>query len=38
MKPHLLHASSKGTTPNQRRILHVEFSDYPLPAGAQWAS
>ncbi|MBU6955153.1 phytanoyl-CoA dioxygenase family protein [Hahella sp. HN01] len=38
MKPHLLHASSKGTAPNQRRILHVEFSDYPLPAGAQWVS
>lgn len=27
MKPLLLHASSKGTIPNRRRIVHVEFID-----------
>ena len=37
MRPHLLHASAKGTTPTQRRVLHVEYSDYKLPSGVSWA-
>ena len=37
MRPHLLHASSKGRKPSQRRILHLEFSDYVLPSNIQWA-
>jgi ectoine hydroxylase-related dioxygenase (phytanoyl-CoA dioxygenase family) len=28
MRPLLLHASSKGTAPSHRRILHLEFSNY----------
>jgi len=32
MRPHLLHASSKGAVPSQRRVLHLEYSDYELPA------
>jgi len=37
MRPHLLHASSKATNPNRRRVLHLEYSSYKLPAGVQWA-
>ena len=37
MRPHLLHASSKGTAPTQRRVLHLEYSDYKLPSGVSWA-
>jgi len=37
MRPHLLHASSKGTAPSQRRVLHLEYSDYKLPAEASCA-
>ena len=37
MRPHLLHASAKGTAPTQRRIIHLEYSDYQLPSGALWA-
>ena len=36
MRPHLLHASSKGTAPTQRRVLHLEYSDYKLPSGVSW--
>ncbi len=36
MRPHLLHSSSKGTVPNQRRILHIEYSSYNLPEGVRW--
>lgn len=28
MRPHLLHASSKSIEPSQRRVLHLEFSDW----------
>jgi ectoine hydroxylase-related dioxygenase (phytanoyl-CoA dioxygenase family) len=31
MRPHLLHASSKSIDPSQRRVLHLEFSDWVLP-------
>ena len=37
MRPHLLHASAKGKLPSQRRVLHLEYSDYELPAGVSWA-
>lgn len=36
MRPHLLHASSKSTQPSNRRVLHVEFSNWKLPHGVQW--
>ena len=37
LRPHLLHASSKGTAPTQRRVIHLEYSDYKLPSGVSWA-
>lgn len=37
MRPHLLHASSKSSKPSNRRVLHVEFSDWQLPIGVRWA-
>ncbi len=37
MRPHLIHSSSKGTLPSQRRILHIEFSSFQLPAEVEWA-
>jgi len=36
MRPHLLHASAKGKTPSQRRVLHLEYSDYDLPSRVLW--
>ena len=38
MKPTILHASSKSQVLAQRRILHLEFSDFQLPTGLSWAS
>lgn len=37
LRPHLLHASGKGTAPTQRRVLHIEYSSYRLPSGVSWA-
>jgi ectoine hydroxylase-related dioxygenase (phytanoyl-CoA dioxygenase family) len=37
MRPLLLHASSVGTAPGQRRVLHLEFAAQELPAGLDWA-
>jgi ectoine hydroxylase-related dioxygenase (phytanoyl-CoA dioxygenase family) len=37
MRPHILHSSSRGASPSQRRVLHVEFSSYILPDGITWA-
>jgi ectoine hydroxylase-related dioxygenase (phytanoyl-CoA dioxygenase family) len=37
MRPHLLHSSSKGTEPNHRRIVHVEYSSFKLPMRLGWA-
>lgn len=37
MRPHLLHSSSKVTRPCRRRVLHLEYSSYELPAGVRWA-
>lgn len=37
MRPLLLHASGKSTCERRRRILHVEFADFALPSGLEWA-
>jgi ectoine hydroxylase-related dioxygenase (phytanoyl-CoA dioxygenase family) len=36
MKPLLLHASSAGTRPVHRRVIHIEFAAVDLPGGLQW--
>ncbi len=36
MRPLLLHASSKATNPNRRRVLHFLFGAASLPLGLQW--
>ena len=36
MRPHLLHSSSKGSSPSHRRIVHVEYSSFQLPMGLTW--
>lgn len=37
MRPHILHASSKSNSSQARRVLHIEYSCYELPAPVQWA-
>jgi len=37
MRPHILHASSKSFKPKHRRVVHVEYSNYILPKGLEWA-
>lgn len=37
MRPHILHSSSKSIQPNHRRVVHLEFSNYDLPARLKWA-
>jgi hypothetical protein len=36
MRPLLLHASGRATTPGHRRILHIEWATDPLPDGIDW--
>lgn len=36
MKPLLVHSSSSGTIPKNRRIIHLEFSADDLPNGLNW--
>ncbi len=36
MRPHILHASSKSSIPEHRRVVHVEYSDYELPHRLNW--
>ena len=36
MRPLLLHASSRSTSPRHRRVLHIEYAGFELPAGLQW--
>lgn len=36
MRPHLLHSSSKSQEPNNRRVLHLEFSNCKLPEDVSW--
>lgn len=37
MRPHILHASSKASKPSRRRVLHIEYCNYKLPGGIEWA-
>lgn len=37
MRPLLLHASSRTTNSNKRRVIHIEFSNQELPAPLQWS-
>jgi hypothetical protein len=36
MRPHILHSSEKSSDSMPRRILHFEYSCYPLPEGISW--
>lgn len=36
MRPLLLHSSSKASSPTHRRIVHIEYSCFELPAGLKW--
>ncbi|TWT78254.1 Phytanoyl-CoA dioxygenase (PhyH) [Posidoniimonas polymericola] len=36
MRPLLMHASAKATTPARRRVLHIEFAAQPLPGELRW--
>lgn len=36
MKPLILHASNKSTSERNRRVFHLEFSDFDLPDGMDW--
>lgn len=38
MRPLLLHASQKATSPNHRRVLHVEYACEALPRALAWPS
>jgi ectoine hydroxylase-related dioxygenase (phytanoyl-CoA dioxygenase family) len=37
MRPLLFHASNKTTNNQKRRVIHIEFSNSPLPAPLQWS-
>jgi hypothetical protein len=37
MRPLLLHASSRTSSPSRRRVVHLEFAADPLPAPLRWA-
>ncbi len=37
MRPLLLHASSRSTSPSHRRVLHLEYVAFALPCGLQWS-
>lgn len=36
MRPLLLHASSRASVPQRRRVLHIEYAGFDLPAGLNW--
>lgn len=36
MRPHILHSSSKSVAPTHRRVVHIEYSNYALPANLTW--
>jgi len=36
MRPLLLHASSRSTFARHRRVLHIEYAGFPLPAELHW--
>lgn len=37
MRPLLQHASNRTTNGSRRRVIHIELSNLPLPAGLDWA-
>lgn len=37
MRPLVVHSSSKSTTTAHRRVVHLEYAAYELPAGLAWA-
>jgi hypothetical protein len=37
MRPLLLHASSRSTSACHRRVLHIEYAGFTLPAGLDWS-
>lgn len=36
MRPLILHASRRVTSPRPRRILHIEYAGFELPGGLSW--
>lgn len=38
MRPHILQSSRKAEKPYRRRVIHLEYSGYTLPAPMAWAS
>lgn len=36
MRPLLLHASSRSSSPRRRRVLHIEYAGFELPAPLEW--
>jgi hypothetical protein len=36
MRPLILHASSRSTSNSHRRVLHLEYAGFALPAGLRW--
>jgi hypothetical protein len=36
MRPLLLHASSRSSSARHRRVLHIEYAAFSLPAGLEW--
>jgi ectoine hydroxylase-related dioxygenase (phytanoyl-CoA dioxygenase family) len=36
MRPLLLHASNRSTSPRPRRVVHLEFASAELPSGLRW--
>jgi len=37
MRPLLLHASGRSQGVKQRRVLHIEYAGFTLPAGLDWS-
>jgi hypothetical protein len=37
MRPLLQHASNRTINGSRRRVIHIELSNLPLPAGLAWA-
>ena len=37
MHPLIVHSSTKSSSPAHRRVVHLEFCSYELPAGVAWA-
>ncbi len=38
MRPHIVHSSCKSIEASMRRIVHLDFSDFPLPQGLEWVN